>query len=137
MLRKLRLWLDVVTFLVLLALALRFGGRTGPWFAGVGLAAVCFPLWILARLQLGSAFAVKPEARGLVTHGLYSRIRHPIYLFGSAAYFGALLALQVWPVLAAWLALLPLELLRARRESRLLRATFGERYERYRKGTWF
>ncbi|HKQ50728.1 MAG TPA: methyltransferase, partial [Pyrinomonadaceae bacterium] len=68
--------------------------------------------------------------------GLYSRIRHPIYLFGSAAYFGAFLALQIWPILAAWLLLLPVEVVRARRETRLLRATFGERYESYRKGTW-
>src|SRR5918911_4266450 len=111
--KKLRLWLDVVAFLVLLALALRFGGHTKLWYAGVGLAAACFPLWIVARFQLGSAFTLKPEARRLVTRGLYSRIRHPIYLFGSGAYFGAFLALQFWPVLAAWVALLPLEVVRA------------------------
>jgi protein-S-isoprenylcysteine O-methyltransferase Ste14 len=134
--RKLRLWLDVGAFLVLLTLALRFGSRTGSWFAGLGLAAVCFPLWIIARLQLGSAFSVRPEAGRLVTKGLYSKFRHPIYLFGSVAYFGAFLALQIWPILLVWLALLPLEILRARRESRLLRASFGERYEQYRRGTW-
>lgn len=135
-LKKLRLWLDVEFFLALLALALRFGAPTKFWYAGVGLAAVCLPLWVAARLQLGSAFTVRPEARRLVTRGLYSRIRHPIYLFGSGAYFGALLALQIWPVLAAWAALLPLEVLRARRESRLLSATFGEQYRRYRRRTW-
>lgn len=135
-LRKLRLWLDVGAFLVLLALALRFGGHTRFWLAGLSLTAVCFPLWILARVQLGSAFTIKPEARQLVTHGLYSKVRHPIYLFGSGAYFGAFLALQVWPILAVWLALLPLEVLRARRESHLLRARFGEQYERYRRDTW-
>ena len=135
-LRGFRLWLDVGGFLVVLALALRFGARTKLWFAGLGLAVICFPLWMLARVQLGSAFTVRPEARRLVTHGLYARIRHPIYLFGSAAYFGAFLALQVWPILAAWLVLLPVEVWRARRESLLLRARFGERYELYRKRTW-
>jgi protein-S-isoprenylcysteine O-methyltransferase Ste14 len=128
--------LDVGAFLVVFVLALRFGARTGFWFAGLILAIVCFPLWILARVQLGSAFTVRPEARRLVTHGLYSKVRHPIYIFGCAAYLGAFLALQVWPILAAWLLLLPVEVLRARRETRLLRATFGERYELYRKGTW-
>jgi protein-S-isoprenylcysteine O-methyltransferase Ste14 len=135
-LRKLRLWLDVGAFLVLLALALCFGGHTRFWFVGISLAAVCFPLWILARIQLGSSFTFRPEASRLVAHGLYSRFRHPIYLFGSAAYFGAFLALQIWPILAVWLALLPLEILRARRESRLLSASFGEQYQQYRRGTW-
>ncbi|HKQ54158.1 MAG TPA: hypothetical protein VJT74_17405, partial [Pyrinomonadaceae bacterium] len=76
-LRTFRLWLDVGAFLVVFALALRYGARTGFWFAGLTLASVCFPLWILARLQLGSAFTARPEARRLVTHGLYSKVRHP------------------------------------------------------------
>ena len=134
--RKLHLWLDVGAFLVLLALAMRFGARTAFWFVGFSIATVCFPLWVLARVQLGSAFTVKPSARRLVTNGLYSKIRHPIYIFGSGAYFGAFMALQVWPILVAWLALLPLEMLRARREVCLLRERFGERYEQYRRGTW-
>ena len=133
---RLRLWMDVGAFLVLLALALGFGARTRLWVTGVGLAAVCLPLWVLARVQLGPAFTVRPEARRLVTRGLYSKLRHPIYLFGTDAFFGALLALQVWPVLALWVALLPLQALRARREGLLLRAKFGEQYERYRRGTW-
>jgi protein-S-isoprenylcysteine O-methyltransferase Ste14 len=135
-LRKLLLWLDVLAFLVLSALAFRFGARTRIWLAGSGLAAVSFPLWMLARIQLGSAFTVRPEARRLVTHGLYSKFRHPVYLFGSLSYFGALLALQIWPILIAWLALLPLQVLRARREDRVLRERFGERYEEYRRHTW-
>ncbi|HEX8845994.1 MAG TPA: isoprenylcysteine carboxylmethyltransferase family protein [Pyrinomonadaceae bacterium] len=135
-LKKLHLWLDVGAFLVLFALALSFGDHTKLWYAGLILAAVCFPLWIIARIQLGSAFSLKPEARRLVTHGLYSRLQHPIYLFGCGAYLGALLALQVWTVLAVWAAFLPLEVVRAHRESRLLNAKFGEQYEQYRRSTW-
>ena len=90
-----------------------------------------------ARRQLGSAFSLEARANTLVTHGIYARIRHPIYLFGCIAYFGALLALQIWPVLAAWLALTPIELVRVRREERILEARFGEDYRRYRSGTWF
>jgi protein-S-isoprenylcysteine O-methyltransferase Ste14 len=135
-LRKLLLWLDVAAFLVLLALAFRFGAHTRIWLAGLSLAVVSFPLWMLARIQLGSAFTVRSEARRLVTHGLYSKLRHPVYLFGSLSYFGALLALQIWPILIAWLMLLPLQVLRARREDRVLRAKFGEQYDQYRRGTW-
>jgi protein-S-isoprenylcysteine O-methyltransferase Ste14 len=134
--RKLLRWMDVVAWAVVAGLALRFGGHTRIWYAGLLLAALCQPLWLMASLQLGDSFTARPEARTLVTRGLYSRIRHPIYVFGCGAYFGAFLALQIWPVLAR-LALTPIELVRARREERVLLAAFGKAYENYRKGTWF
>jgi len=77
-----------------------------------------------------------PEARHLVTRGLYSRLRHPIYVFGCLAYFGGLVALQVWPILVAWLALTPIEVVRARREDRVLADAFGPAYAAYRRKTW-
>src|SRR5258708_16217004 len=59
----------------------------GVWGAHqlVGLAIVLpsFLLWGLARLQLGESFSIRPQAKALVTHGLYSRIRNPVYLFGG------------------------------------------------------
>lgn len=130
-------WTDLVACLVLFALAVRFGRHSGAWYAGLILAAVTLPFWVIARRQLGSAFSARPEARHLVTRGLYSKIRHPIYVFGCLAYFGSLLALQVWPVLAAWLALTPIELLRARREDCTLAEAFGADYAAYRRQTWF
>jgi len=78
-----------------------------------------------------------PEARRLVTRGLYSKFRHPIYVFGCLAYFGSLLALQVWSILVAWVALTPIEFLRARREDRVLADAFGPEYTAYRRRTWF
>jgi protein-S-isoprenylcysteine O-methyltransferase Ste14 len=52
-----------------------------------------------------------------------------IYVFGCLAYFGSLVALQVWPVLAAaWLALTPIRVVRARREDRVLADAFGPQY---------
>ncbi|MGC1952289.1 MAG: methyltransferase, partial [Gammaproteobacteria bacterium] len=101
------------------------------------LSAVSVLLWVVARRQLGDAFSAMPEARHLVTHGLYARIRHPIYVFGCLAYFGSLLALQVWPILIAWLALTPIEVVRARREDRVLAEAFGSAYVAYRGKTWF
>jgi protein-S-isoprenylcysteine O-methyltransferase Ste14 len=129
-------WTDLVACLVLLALAVRFGPHTRLWCVGLLLSAATLPLWVLARCQLGSAFSAMPEARSLVTHGLYSRLRHPIYVFGCLAYFGSLLALQVWPVLVAWLALTPIEVVRAKREDRVLAAAFGPAYAAYRRNTW-
>jgi protein-S-isoprenylcysteine O-methyltransferase Ste14 len=48
-----------------------------------------------------------------------------------------MLALQIWPVLVLWLATVPFQIVRSRREERVLRAAFGEQYELYRSKTWF
>jgi protein-S-isoprenylcysteine O-methyltransferase Ste14 len=129
-------WGDFWFCVALLCAAAALRPRTAVFWAGMALAALSVPPWIVARWQLGAAFAVKARAETLVTHGLYAKVRHPIYVFGLLAYFGALLALQVWPVLVAWLALTPVELIRARREDRVLEAAFGDEYRRYRSSTW-
>ena len=131
------LWFDVAATLVLVALAVRYGPRTGWFYAGLGLTAAAMPFWILARLQLGRSFSVTAQARRLVTHGLYTRLRNPIYLFGGLAYFGALVALQVWWLVVAWLVLTPIQVLRVRREEKVLAEAFGPEYESWRAKTWF
>ena len=64
------------------------------------------------------------------------RFRHPVYLFGSIAGLASLVALQVWWVLLLALLLSPITIVRAIREERVLRAAFGEEYDRWRQGTW-
>ena len=131
------LWFDVVATLVLEALAVRYGPRTAWFYAGLGLTAAAMPFWILARLQLGRSFSVTAQARQLVTHGLYTRLRNPIYFFGGLAYFGALVALQVWWLVLAWLAMTPIQILRIKREEKVLAEAFGAEYESWRAKTWF
>ena len=130
------LWFDVAATLVLVAFAFRYAPRTVCFYAGLGLTAVTMPLWILARLQLGRSFSVTAQARRLVTTGLYKHFRNPIYLFGGLAYLGALVALQIWPLLVAWLALTPIQLVRIRNEQRVLAEAFGTEYQEYRAKTW-
>lgn len=137
MIRRAFLWSDVAFYLSVLVLAIWIRPHTTTFVVGVILAAVGFPLWALARIQLGSAFSFMPRARRLVTTGLYSRIRHPVYVFGTLAALGSLVALQVWPILVLGLALVPITVLRSIREDRLLSETFGAKYERYRARTWF
>jgi protein-S-isoprenylcysteine O-methyltransferase Ste14 len=126
----------VAFYLAVLAFSVWKRPHTAVLWAALALAAASFPLWILARLQLGSAFSFRARAERLVTTGLYARIRHPVYLFGSIAGVAAVLALQVWWLLVLALLLEPLTVLRAVREERVLRAAFGAEYERYRQRTW-
>lgn len=111
--------------------------RDGICVWGSLLAIPSFVFWLTAKLQLGSSFTARPEARALVTHGLYSRIRHPIYFFSSLALIGTAICLRSW-----WFDLLvvisvPLQLWRVRLEEKVLREKFGEAYLEYRQGTWF
>jgi protein-S-isoprenylcysteine O-methyltransferase Ste14 len=117
--------------------ALWLWGNSSPSLraAGIALALVSFVLLLTSRAQLGSSFTVTPQARALVSHGIYSRIRHPMYLFVDLTIVGLALALEVWYVLVTLLVLVPLQVRNARKESRLLLEKFGATYEQYRSNT--
>jgi protein-S-isoprenylcysteine O-methyltransferase Ste14 len=108
-----------------------------PKVIGAVIAGISFPLFVVARWQLGSSFSIQAKAGRLVTTGLYSRIRNPIYLFGGLFAVGLSLFLSVWGPLAVALVIVPLQVVRARREERVLADAFGEEYERYKHKTWF
>jgi protein-S-isoprenylcysteine O-methyltransferase Ste14 len=105
--------------------------------AGVALAAISFALVLLARAQLGKSFAVTPQAKDLVTHGLYSRLQHPMYVFVDLTVCGIALAVHRWYVLLFLVILLAIQTRNALRERKVLQEKFGERYEMYRHATWF
>src|SRR5258706_10369935 len=107
-----RYFLDFVAYVVLFGFAVRYAQANTRWL-GIAIAVPSFALWLLARWQLGGSFTLAPEARALVTHGLYARIRHPVYIFSSLvlvgtalclrnlffdAYFAAVIVMQVWRV---------------------------------------
>ena len=94
-------------------------------------------LWMAARYQLGNAFTGRAEARTLVTDGVYARLRHPIYVSAELTWAGVIVFLGKWYLAALWLIAIPVQVRRARREARILEATFGERYRAYMRRTWF
>lgn len=95
-----------------------------------------FVLMIISRRQLGKSFSVMPEARALVTTGLYSRIQHPMYVFLDLFLVSVIVALG-WPILLwAWGIVLVVQTLQARREEKVLAAAFGADYEVYGSRSW-
>jgi protein-S-isoprenylcysteine O-methyltransferase Ste14 len=104
--------------------------------AGV-LVATGLPLVIVSRRQLGTAFSVGPRARALVTHGLYARIPHPMYVFLDVMLLGLIVALRQTWLLALWVAVILVQVWQARREARVLEGAFGDAYRAYRRQTWW
>jgi protein-S-isoprenylcysteine O-methyltransferase Ste14 len=98
---------------------------------------VGFAFVIVARRQLGGSFTAKAEARALITRGLYSRIRHPVYLFGVLGFCGIAICLRsIYFNIYLVITILGL-LWRIRRENRVLRERFGMAYADHRRQTWF
>ena len=103
--------LDIISYLIYLAF-FGFGIIAGLHntlaYIALCLSLLCAALWFVARWQLGEAFSVTAQAHQLVTQGLYSKIRHPIYVFGTLAFLFVVLALQGWPALTIWAIVIPI-----------------------------
>ena len=91
-------------------------------------------LCVVTLLQLGRSLSIMPEARKLVTQGLYARIRHPLYLAEAIATLGIFLLYR--SVEAAILVALQfaIQLWRMQEEEKVLRAAFPD-YDGYSKRT--
>jgi protein-S-isoprenylcysteine O-methyltransferase Ste14 len=134
---KILYWTDVCIFLLFAAFVVSQEPRDTRYLIGVGIAIAGFALSMLARVQLGRSFSIRAQARKLVTTGLYSKFRHPIYLFRGIAFLGLFIAWGKRIPLLCFLLLYPLQILRARKEGKILEQAFGEEYRRYKAGTWF
>jgi protein-S-isoprenylcysteine O-methyltransferase Ste14 len=113
------------------------GGRIFALSVGGAFILASVPLMALARVQLGKAFSVAPKATTLVTHGLYSKIPHPLFVFLDLALLGVVIALRQTWLVGPWLALVAVHAWAARREARVLESAFGDAYRQYRARTWW
>jgi protein-S-isoprenylcysteine O-methyltransferase Ste14 len=132
----------IITFLpiVLLALLLwRFAAE--PWpplkIAGFVVMLLSGILLTIARLQLGNSFSITAQATALVTHGIYAKIRNPVYVFSGILLVSLALFLNQPRFLWFLVVVIPMQILRARKESEVLEAHFGDAYRQYKSTTWF
>jgi protein-S-isoprenylcysteine O-methyltransferase Ste14 len=130
-------WFDVAVFLGFGAFVLSRWQWNVRYLLGIGMAVVSFALWMVARVQLGESFSVRAQARALVTRGLYSKFRHPIYLFGGLAFLGLFIAWDKLLALPYVVLECPVQIWRIRKEETVLEQAFGEEYRGYRASTWF
>jgi len=111
------------------------------WIGWVGVVTFTFALWLLWRshADLGRNWRVTTEiteGHKLVTSGVFRYIRHPMYsahfLWGIAQ---ALLIHNWIAGLVSLVVMLPMYLLRVRREEQMMLEQFGEEYRLYMKRT--
>jgi protein-S-isoprenylcysteine O-methyltransferase Ste14 len=130
--------LGIVPFVYVLSDAPRFANYPfRPWQAWLGAAVFAAALWLFRRTHkdLGRNWSVTLEVReqhALVTEGVYSRVRHPMY---SAFWLWAVAQALLLPNWIAGPAGLvgfgTLFFLRIGREEALMIETFGDDYRRY------
>jgi len=102
--------------------------------AALGLLVAGHFLCAVTLLQLGRSFSVMPEARRLVTAGLYARIRHPLYLAEAVAALGVFLLYRSPGAAVLVAAQFAVQLWRMHEEEKVLEAQFPE-YAAYRART--
>jgi protein-S-isoprenylcysteine O-methyltransferase Ste14 len=130
-------WLDYWVFVGFGVFVWTRRDGSARFYAGMAVGVIGLTLWALARIQLGKSFSVTAQARALVTTGLYSKIRNPIYVFSTIGYLGLCIAWGNWPAATGFLMMFSFQYLRAMNEAKVLEAAFGDEYRRYRAQTWF
>jgi protein-S-isoprenylcysteine O-methyltransferase Ste14 len=110
------------------------------WLAA-GLAVLCLFATIDCWRRMGDDWRMDIGERktSLVTEGLFSRIRHPIYAFSMLLMVCSALILPTLPMIAIALLHLTLMNVKARNEERHLAVMHGESYSQYvaRTGRFF
>jgi len=134
-----RVWLPLVLSAWALWLILRTTSGSHGLARWIGLAIAVTGLAgvFVSRYTLGKSFSVRAKATALVTTGIYSRIRNPIYVSGVVFLIGIAIMLWRFYLLGLLVVMIPMQIWRARREARVLEEKFGEEYLEYRRQTWF
>lgn len=89
---------------------------------------------LIGLLTLRRAFAIMSEARTLITSGIFSHIRHPLYAGHFIMFFGSLLLRLHWISIMLYLLFLVGQVARAKIEERKMMGAFPQ-YAEYRSRT--
>ena len=101
---------------------------------GILLLLIGFIISTMGLLSLRKSFSITPEVRGLVVSGLYSFIRHPMYLGSFISLAGiVLLRLSIFSLLVYFIWIV-IQVWRSRLEEQLLIAEYPD-YKEYVKKT--
>lgn len=128
-------------FLASLTIIINFWKFSYLKYFGIIISVIGFLIWILGLKYLGTFFQMKPEAKKIVTKGIYSKIRHPIYFGGLLIVIGLIIYtintfLHIYLIIYLLLFII-IQGIRAKIEERILIEKFGSKYKLYKDKTWF
>lgn len=143
--QKSRAWFFVVLQFVLIFLLVLSPRMEQPYggaseiigLVGVGFIVLGSLLLLFSFLGLGNSLTALPiprEGGQLITTGLYSRVRHPIYFALLVMGFGVLLDSGYWPQVIVYMLLFALLNQKADFEETLLKEKFPQ-YKKYAEKT--
>lgn len=98
-------------------------------------------IWILGLITLKDAFQIRADAKILIENGIYSKIKHPIYLGGFIIDLGLIIftyhTFLFWYLIGYTIIGNLIQLFRIKNEEKILLDKFGKKYIMYKKNTWF
>lgn len=118
-----------------IAINLAPGASLAPELVGAGLQVAGIVWQIYAKASLRLSFGILPANRGIVSHGAYRFVRHPIYLGYFIADVGFLLTNFGMQNLLVYAGLYALQAVRISREEALL--SDDAQYRKYREKVRF
>lgn len=124
---KLVLGLFLLVYLGVLLIPVWVPFAEGAWLIGGSvLYGFGLGLWVLSFRDY-----MHTPATELVTTGIYSRSRNPMYLGETLTFLGMAIAGASWPLILLVFLYGLLSILLVKGEERMLQAEFGQRYEAY------
>ena len=93
-------------------------------------------LWVKGILTLGRNFTPSLSPKGFETKGIYSIMRHPMYIGGFLFYLGMnLLTQSIIGMILSFLLVAPLLIYSALEEEKQMIAKYGNKYLEYKRNT--
>ncbi len=129
----------LLTVLVLTVI-FRYQFNGGEYLPVIGFIVGVFGAVILITgiMTLGKYFTASINPKGLVTHGIYSKIRHPIFIGVILIYLGFEFIFQsTYGLLLVVFVLIPFYVYSAIEEEKVLLERFKAEYTAYKKKTFF
>ncbi|MCX6750013.1 MAG: isoprenylcysteine carboxylmethyltransferase family protein [Candidatus Pacearchaeota archaeon] len=110
-------------------------------YVGIFISITGFFIWVLGRIYLGKSFKIIAKAKKLVTTGIYSKLRHPIYFGGFLVIFGTIIFtigenINIHLIIIIILYII-FQVIRIISEEKALEEKFGKKYLKYKESSWF
>jgi protein-S-isoprenylcysteine O-methyltransferase Ste14 len=130
----------VLLIILVLTIIFRYQFNGSEYLRTIGfiIGAIGVVILITGIVTLGKYFTASMTPKGLVTHGIYSKIRHPIFFGVILVYLGMEFIFQsIYGLLLVIFVLIPFYIYSAIEEEKILSKMFKDEYTAYKKKTLF